>query len=135
MSVNPLRPLARLLIGSTFAVLGWDAAREPGGRVEVAAGTLAALRGVVPLPRDDEVIVRGNGVAQAVGGAMLAAGVLTRPAAAVLALSLIPTTVAGHDFWNVDEPGARKNQRVQFHKNLAMLGGLLFVVAEDGKRH
>ena len=37
---------------------------------------------------------------------------------------MIPTTVAGHAFWKVDDPAARKLQRIQFHKNMAMLGGL-----------
>lgn len=126
---TPLRPLARLLIGSTFAILGWDAASAPGPRVDAAAPTLDTLRTVVPLPKDNELLVRANGAAQAVGGALLGVGVLPRTAAAVLAASLVPTTVAGHGFWTIEDPAARKMQRVQFQKNLAMLGGLLYAIA------
>ena len=79
---------------------------------------------------DDELIVRGNGAVQVVGGALLASGTLPRLAALALAGSMIPTTVAGHAFWKVDDPVARKLQRIQFHKNMAMIGGLLFAVID-----
>jgi len=48
-----------------------------------------------------------------------------------LAGSMIPTTLAGHAFWTVDDPTARKLQRIQFHKNMAMIGGLLFAVLDE----
>ena len=127
---RPLRMVARLLTGSTYVLLGADAARAPGARVDQAAPTLAALRRTVPLPVDDELIVRGNGAVQVVGGALLAFGRVPRLAALALAGSLIPTTLAGHAFWKVDDPTARKLQRIQFHKNMAMIGGLLFAVAD-----
>jgi uncharacterized membrane protein YphA (DoxX/SURF4 family) len=131
---NHLRPLAGLLLGSTFAILGWEAAREAGPRVEIAARTLDAMRTVLPLPDDNEVIVRANGAVQAAAGAMLAIGVLPRPAAALLVASMVPTTIAGHDFWNVEDAAMRKMQRIQFQKNLAMLGGLLFVLGDANGR-
>ena len=93
---RPLRMAARLLTGSTYVLLGVDAARAPGARVDQAAATLAALRKVVPVQVDDELIVRGNGAVQVVGGALLASGTLPRLAALALAGSMIPTTVAGH---------------------------------------
>ncbi|WP_327145414.1 DoxX family membrane protein [Nocardia sp. NBC_01327] len=130
--MNLLRTAARVLTGSTYAVLGWEAARTPGQRVDMAASTLTAVRKVVPLPVDDELIVRGNGAAQAAGGALLALGVLPRLSSAVLVASLVPTTFAGHAFWNIEDPTARKLQRVQFQKNLAMLGGLAFAYL-DGR--
>jgi uncharacterized membrane protein YphA (DoxX/SURF4 family) len=51
--------------------------------------------------------------------------------AAVLAGSMVPTTLAGHAFWKVEDPAARKAQRIQFLKNAALVGGLLFEVALD----
>jgi uncharacterized membrane protein YphA (DoxX/SURF4 family) len=126
--------IARLLTGSTYVLLGVDAARAPGARVDQAAATLAALRKMVPVQVDDELIVRGNGAVQVVGGALLASGTLPRLAALALAGSMIPTTVAGHAFWKVDDPAARKMQRIQFHKNMAMIGGLLFAVIDETER-
>ncbi|MBC7592473.1 MAG: DoxX family protein [Kineosporiaceae bacterium] len=133
MTVNPLRVTARLLTGSTYAMLGVDAVRAPGGRVDQAAETLAAIRKVVPLPADDELIVRGNAAVQAAAGALMAIGLLPRLSALALAGSLIPTTWAGHAYWTIEDPVARKLQRVQFHKNMAMIGGLIFAVV-DGSR-
>jgi len=47
-----------------------------------------------------------------------------QPARTVLLTgSLVPTTWAGHLYWTVEDPGARKLQRIQFHKNMAMIGG------------
>lgn len=66
-------------------------------------------------------------------GTLLALGVLPRSSALALVGSLVPTTIAGHGFWAVEDPTARKLQRVQFHKNMAMIGGLLFAALDDGK--
>ena len=129
---RPLQIAARLLTGSTYVLLGVDAAGAPGARVDQAAPMLAALRRAVPLPVEDELIVRGNGAVQVIGGALLAFGRVPRLAALALAGSMIPTTLAGHAFWKVDDPTARKLQRIQFHKNMAMIGGLLFAVADRG---
>ena len=128
--MTALRATARLLTGSTYAVLGLDALRAPGGRPDQAAATLRALRTVLPLPQDDEALVRANAGVQAAAGVLLAAGVLPRTAALALAGSMVPTTAAGHPFWQIADPAARKAQRVQFHKNLAMIGGLLFAALD-----
>jgi putative oxidoreductase len=79
--------MARLMMGSTFAILGWEAATTPGPRVDMATRTLGIVRTVLPLPRDDELLVRINGGAQAAGGALLAVGLLSRLASALLAAS------------------------------------------------
>jgi uncharacterized membrane protein YphA (DoxX/SURF4 family) len=120
-----------MLTGSTYVLLGLDAARAPGGRVDQAAPTLAAVRAFVPLPEDDELIVRGNALVQVLGGSLLMLGKAQRVSALALVGSLIPTTMAGHAFWTIEDPVARKQQRVQFHKNMAMLGGLLFAILDE----
>ncbi|MEV6362205.1 DoxX family protein [Nocardia asteroides] len=132
--MNSARFTARILTGATYAVLGWDAARNPGQRVDIAASTLTAIRKAVPLPDDDEVVVRSNGAVQAAAGTMLAVGIFPRAAASLLAISMVPTTVAGHAFWTVDDPAARKQQRVQLLKNLAMIGGLIFAAIDKPHR-
>jgi uncharacterized membrane protein YphA (DoxX/SURF4 family) len=40
---------------------------------------------------------------------------------------MIPTTLAGHPFWEL-EGAERKAQEVQFYKNLALIGGLLLAL-------
>lgn len=114
------RTIARALLAAPFVVLGYEAAAEPGGRVE-----LAAALGVP----DPEAAVRFNGAAMAAGGVALGLGVLPRTAATGLAVSLIPTTLAGHAFWQQEDPAARKTNRIQFLKNLGLLGGLVAIAA------
>ena len=127
----PLRPAARVLTGSTYVLLGFDAVREPGGRVDQAAPVLATIRKVAPLPEDDELVVRANAAVMVAGGTLLALGIAPRLSALALACSLIPTTLAGHSYWALEDPAARKQQRIQFHKNVAMLGGLLLAVIDE----
>ncbi|MCX5045765.1 DoxX family membrane protein [Aldersonia sp. NBC_00410] len=123
-----LRAIARALTGVSYAYFGFDAFREPGGRVDMAAPTLAKLREVAPLPADNETIVRLNGAVQMTAGALLTVGVLPRLSATALVGSLVPTTIAGHSFWKIDNPAKRAQQRTQFLKNTAMIGGLVAVL-------
>ena len=64
----PLRPVARSFTGSTYVLLGFDALRAPGARVEQAGPVLAAMRKAVPLPDDDELVVRANAASRSIPG-------------------------------------------------------------------
>jgi putative oxidoreductase len=127
----PLRPAARVLTGSTYILLGLDAVRAPGKRIDLAGPVLSAIRARVPLPEDDELLVRANAAVQVAAGSTLALGVLPRLSAAVLAASLVPTTLAGHPYWTIEDPAERAQQRIHFHKNVALIGGLLLAVLDD----
>jgi Predicted membrane protein len=61
------------------------------------------------------------------GGLLLAVGYKTRWAALAIFLFLIPTTLIFHAFWAVD-PDQVRMQMIQFQKNLAIMGGMLYVV-------
>lgn len=125
------RFLARVLTGAAYMSLGLDAAREPGVRVDQAAPTLDALRKFSPLP-SNVATVRINGAAQAVAGGLLALGVLPRISALVLLTSMVPTTIAGHGFWKIKDPLARKLQWIQLRKNVIMAGALVYELVPDG---
>jgi putative oxidoreductase len=57
-----------------------------------------------------------------------------RTSSLVLAASLAPTTYAGHSFWEEKDKAARAGQRIQFFKNVSMMGGLLLAgVDTEGK--
>jgi putative oxidoreductase len=131
----PLRSAARVLSGSTYVLLGFDALRAPGGRVDLAAPVLATMRKAVPLPGDDELLVRANAAVMVVAGTTLALGKAQRLSALALIGSLIPTTLAGHPYWALETEAERKAQRIQFHKNMALIGGLLFAVLEPSGRN
>ena len=74
--------------------------------------------------------MRANAAVQLAAGTLLALGRLPRLSALALAGSLAPTTAAGHPFWTVEDPAKRAQQRIQFNKNLAVLGGLLLAAAD-----
>jgi putative oxidoreductase len=71
------------------------------------------------------------GIAAAIeifGGLAVLLGFRARYAAWVLFLYLIPTTVIFHNFWAMTGPEQMDNQ-IHFLKNLAIMGGLLFLAA------
>ncbi len=119
-----LRVVGRALLALPFIRLGWDAAREPGPRVNAAAS--------FGLP-NPEAAVRLNGGAMVVAGLALACGILPRWAALTLVACLVPTTAAGHAFWKFDEPQQRTGQMIHFLKNVSMVGGLLIEAARDDR--
>ncbi|MBV8542682.1 MAG: DoxX family membrane protein [Pseudonocardiales bacterium] len=116
------RRAGQALLGATFMKLGFDAAVHPGPRVDKAA--------TLGLP-NAELAVRGNAAAMVAGGAALTLDKLPRLAAFGLIASMIPTTLAGHAFWNLDGP-ERKAQETQFLKNAGLVGGLLLVLTRSG---
>lgn len=87
-----------------------------------------------PIPTDAKTLVQINGAAQLLGGLALATGRAPRLSSAVLAASLVPTTFAGHRFWEESDPGQKQAQTINFLKNVSMFGGLLIAgVDTEGK--
>jgi uncharacterized membrane protein YphA (DoxX/SURF4 family) len=129
------RLLARPMLASMFISGGVDAALKPEARAQLAGPVLdrlqPLLQRVAPqLPSDPVALVRINGVVQAVAGLAIATGRAPRLSATVLAATLVPTTVAGHRFWEESDPAQKRNQRVHFLKNLSMLGGLMIAAGD-----
>ncbi|HKV29825.1 MAG TPA: DoxX family protein [Candidatus Dormibacteraeota bacterium] len=125
------RTVARPMLASVFIVSGLDVLANPEPRAKVAKPVVDLVASVVPFaPADPVDAVRLNAAVHLGAGVLLAAGVMSRLAATALAVSMVPTTVAGHPFWEVDDPVKRSQQRVQFLKNLGILSGLL-VLAFD----
>jgi uncharacterized membrane protein YphA (DoxX/SURF4 family) len=83
-----------------------------------------------PFPLDAETYVKVNGIAMLGAGALLSIGRLPRVASAVLAATLVPTTVAGHRFWEIDDPSERAAQQIHFMKNMSLLGGLILAAVD-----
>ena len=123
------RRIPSAMLAPMFIVAGWDAAMRPKGKAGKASVVTEKVIGTLGIHAETEQLVRLNGSVQIAAGVMLVAGILPRVAAAALAGSLVPTTLAGHRFWAEEDPRDRAAQRIQFLKNLAMLGGLLLVVA------
>jgi len=133
------RTIARPLLASMFLVGGVNALKNPD---KLALRAKPVLDRVVPLlkqtpvpvPDDHETIVRLNGAVHVGAGLALATGRAPRISSAVLAATLVPTTLGGHRFWEEQDPMARTQQRMNFFKNVSMLGGLLIAAGDtDGK--
>jgi len=123
------------MIASIYVIAGYQTMRSPERVVKQADPVVRALAEYVDfVPDDTEQAVRVSGAVQVAGGALLAVGWVPRVAALALAATLIPTTAAGHRFWEYDDPQERAQHRIQFLKNLSMLGGLLMVAADSGDR-
>ena len=88
----------------------------------------------VPIPTDPKTWVRINAGVHIVAGLALATGRAPRISSLALAATMVPTTVAGHPFWEERDPATKANQRIHFFKNVSMLGGLLLAgVDTEGK--
>jgi uncharacterized membrane protein YphA (DoxX/SURF4 family) len=133
--MTAVRRLARPMLAAIFLSGGLDALRNPSPKVPAAAGVAPSIAAKLPyLPEDPEQLVRINGAVQVVAGAMLALGRFPRLSSMLLAASLIPTTIAGHRYWEEDDPGLRAQQRIHFYKNLGLLGGLMLAAVDTEGR-
>jgi len=61
-----------------------------------------------------------------IGGALIILGLGTRYAAVLIVVFVIIATAIAHRYWEYAEP-ARRLQEGQFYKNLAIIGGALFL--------
>ena len=82
------------------------------------------------LPTDTESLVKIDAAVKIGAGLALALNKFPRLAALLLAGSLIPTTAAGHRFWEYEDPQERAAQRFHFVKNLGLLGGLMITAGD-----
>ncbi|HUP72027.1 MAG TPA: DoxX family protein [Acidimicrobiales bacterium] len=126
--------LARPLLAGMFVAGGLDSFLHPESKVQRADAVTSKLAQLMGLPDDTKLLVRVNGAVQIGAGLLMAMGVLPRPMAATLATSLVPTTIAGHAFWNETDPDTRSAQRIQFLKNASILGGLVLAANDTEGR-
>jgi putative oxidoreductase len=127
-----VRRLARPMLAAMFIDGGLDQLRHPSSKLAKAEPVIHMLAGPLHLPDDPELLIRANGAAMVGAGALLATGRFPRLAALVLAGSLVPTTVAGHRFWEEADPIQKRNQRLHLLKNVSLLGGTLLAVVDTG---
>lgn len=135
-----VRRIARPMLASIFIAGGIDALRKPEPKAGAAQPGLDQAVNALPasitdrLPSNPETLVQINAAVQIGAGTLFALGKAPRLSALALIGSLVPTTVAGHDFWNVEDPEARAQQRTQLIKNVSLIGGLLIAAVDtEGK--
>lgn len=111
--------VGRFLLALIFVFSGW-------GKIAGFEGTVAymASKGM-PFP---QVLLPGAILIELGGGLALMLGWKARWAALAIFLFCIPTTLVFHDFWALP-PEQAQNQMIHFLKNLALMGGMLYIVA------
>jgi putative oxidoreductase len=124
MKIQMLAPrLGQALLGLLFLLSGLAKL----GKFE-AIGMGLAAKGI-PWPTTALALVIAIEIA---GGAALVLDRRARPAAAALALLVIPATLLFHAFWAADA-SALQNQLNHFLKNVAILGALLTIAGSQAR--
>jgi putative oxidoreductase len=135
-----VRRIARPMLAGTFIYGGIQTLRNPQSRVPGATPIVEQITEIadkqlpIEVPKDVELWVKVNAGVHVGAGSLLALGRLPRFSALALATSLVPTTFAGHRFWEHDDPKEKHGQTSNFLKNVSMFGGLLLAAVDtEGK--
>lgn len=111
--------IGRICLAWLYVPAGW-------GKIAGFSGTVGYVASAgLPFPPAMVVIAI---LIELVGGLALLVGYKARWAAAALALFTIVAALGFHNYWTMP-PEKAGMQKINFDKNIAIFGGLLFVVA------
>jgi uncharacterized membrane protein YphA (DoxX/SURF4 family) len=135
-----VRRIARPLLAAPFVYGGISTLRKPQDRVAGARPVVEKIAQTadkqlpVQVPRDVEQWVKADAAIKVAAGTLFGLGRLPRLTSLVLSASIVPTTLAGHRFWEHTDPTERFGQISNFLKNTGLLGGLLLAAVDtEGK--
>jgi putative oxidoreductase len=123
-AANVLWLVARCLIGGLFV--------QGGGVKLMALDAFAASLAKNGVPMADIAAAIGAAV-EFGGGLAIVVGLQTRYAAPLMVAFTIIATLISHRFWEFAD-AARRQQSVQFGKNVAIIGGFLLLFVHGGGR-
>ncbi|WP_018156663.1 DoxX family membrane protein [Demetria terragena] len=129
-----VRRLARPLLASYFIIDGLDRLGAPQIAAKEAAPIAEWLSQRTPVPNDPELLVKGVAGASVAGGVLLATGKLPRPAAALLAGTVIPSTYVHQNFWAETDPTLKAQKKSNFLRNVSLLGGVVLAAVDTAGR-
>lgn len=112
--MNALCLVGRVMFAAIFVLSG------PNHFTSATIGYAASAG--VPFPA---FLVPLSGTLALIGGLCVAIGWRARFGAWLLVAFLVPVTLTMHRFWGLDDDAAAMQQRIQFLKNLSMLGGAI----------
>ena len=111
--------LGRIIFGGFFIYMGLNHFRN----TEML--TQYAQMKKVPAP---QIAVLLAGVLLLFGGATILTGAARSLGALALVAFFVPTSLYIHNFWTVEDPQMKANERSHFLKNTALLGAALMVL-------
>ncbi len=112
--------IGRFLLGGYFIYSGYNHFKH------LAAMTGYATMKKVPYPKVATII---TGVMLFIGGLAVIFNVYTILGMLVLVLFLVPTTFVMHQFWREKDQQTHMTERINFTKNLALIGALLLLIS------
>ena len=89
---------------------------------------VAKVMAKVGIPQPELMLV-GAIVFLLAGSVSLILGYRARIGATLILVFLVLATYYFHDFWNLSDPQAKEMQTIQFMKNLAIMGAMVFIIA------
>lgn len=134
-----IRRVARPMLSAVFISRGIEALRSPKPAADATRNTLEGLSKLpdpvgTNVPSNAETVARVNAAVQIGGGLLLATGKLPRVASAALALTVVPGSLGGHNFWNENDPQRKADERRAFVTDISLIGGLIIAAVDtEGK--
>ena len=115
--------VGRLLLSNLFIVSGFN-------KLTGFAGTAGYMAAKMPSldPNLIKLMLVLTIAVELGGGLMVLLGWQARWAATGILLWMIPVTYLFHPYWGLP-PDQMQMQFIQFHKNLAIMGGMLYIIA------
>jgi putative oxidoreductase len=123
--VSPTRRLARPLLAAPFVLDGVAALRSPASHEQDVRDA--------GLP-EPEKVVQAASAAKVVAGFLLATGRFSRVSSLVLVGAAGANAAVHHPFWKQTDPARKTEVRLQFVRDLGLLGGALVAAADTGGR-
>lgn len=112
--------LGRVILGGYFIYNGYNHFKH------LTNMTGYATMKKVPAPKAAVLI---GGIMMTLGGLAVVLNMYPIIGMILIELFLIPTTIIMHQFWKEVDPMARMNERINFTKNLALIGALLLIIS------
>jgi putative oxidoreductase len=119
-TINAAFLVGRIIFGVYWLMAAYAHIFQSGGMVGYAAS-----KGV-PAPK---LAIIGTGILILLGGLSILFGVYVKIGIILLIIFLIGITFQMHDFWKETDMMERMNSRINFTKNLALVGALLMMLA------
>ena len=118
--MNTFLLFGRIILGGFFIYSGVNHFIKFGMMTQYAK-----MKGV-PFP----AVAQGvTGLMVLLGGLSIVFGIYPVAGIVLLVLFLVPVTFMMHNFWNLEDPQLRMTDKINFTKNLALLGAILMLLA------